>query len=77
MRTCAAIWIAISLWVQPVNAAGCEDITFEDVSFTVCEAQTSDTVRLNLNDNSGAVLGSFANVEKLAGPLTWAMNGGM
>ena len=79
MKTSAAIWTAISLFLSaPALAAGCRDTTFEDVSFTVCSADpATEDIRLFLNDPSGTLLGSFDKVEDRAGKLAWAMNGGM
>jgi uncharacterized protein YigE (DUF2233 family) len=80
MKTCAAIWTAISLFAAPAIAAECRDLTFEDTSFTVCEADPArDDVRLFLRDADGNVLGTFDNLEAALAPsrLVWAMNGGM
>jgi uncharacterized protein YigE (DUF2233 family) len=76
----AAISIAISLilWAGSAQAA-CEQISFEDTPFTVCEADPkSDDIRLFLNDEDGAPLGTFGNVEDALGrQLSFAMNAGM
>ena len=80
MKTYAAIWIAINLLAAPVLAAECRDVTFEDTSFTVCEADPGqDDIRLFLNDANGKVLGTFDNLVASLEPATlvWAMNGGM
>lgn len=79
MKTSAAIWTAISLlFYGPALAAGCQDTVFEGVSFTVCEADpATDDIRLFLNRPDGSLLGTFDSVENEAGPLAWAMNGGM
>ena len=80
MKTYAAIWTAISLFAAPAFAAECRDVTFEDTSFTVCEADPGqDDIRLFLNDPSGNVLGTFDNLETSVKParLVWAMTGGM
>ncbi|NNE87854.1 MAG: hypothetical protein HKN27_07235 [Silicimonas sp.] len=77
----AAISIAISLilWAGTADAA-CKTISFEDTPFTVCKADpTRDDIRLFLNDDEGAPLGTFDNVEAALGnsELTFAMNAGM
>ncbi|MEO1536988.1 MAG: phosphodiester glycosidase family protein [Pseudomonadota bacterium] len=80
MKTCAAIWTAISLFACPALAAECEDIAFEKTSFTACRADpTTEDVRLFLKDDNGDVLGSFNNAAEHIAPnaLAWAMNGGM
>lgn len=78
MRTCAAIWIAISLG-SPSLAGGCEDISFEDSSYTVCVADPAvETIRVHLNGADGTLLGSFRNLEAdLEETPLWAMNAGM
>lgn len=81
----AVIWTAISLVLlaaAPANAAGCRDIVFEEIPFTVCEADPRrDDIRLFLNGADGRPLGTFDNVEtELGGKgrhLDWAMNAGM
>ncbi|MEO0943858.1 MAG: phosphodiester glycosidase family protein [Pseudomonadota bacterium] len=78
MRTCAAIWIAISL-AGPSFAGECEDISFEGASYTICKADpATETIRVHLNSADGTLLGSFGNLEAELGetPL-WAMNAGM
>lgn len=80
MKTYAAIWTAISLFAAPAFAAECRDVTFEDTSFTVCEADPGrDDIRLFLNDTNGKALGTFDNLVGSLEPSTvvWAMNGGM
>lgn len=78
MKTCAAIWIAISL-AGPAFGAGCEDISFDGASYTVCTADPSlEAVQVHLNDANGEVLGSFGSLEaELGEPPLWAMNAGM
>ncbi len=80
MKTCAAIWITISLLASPAFGAGCRDVMFEETSFTVCEADpATEDVRLFLNDADGAPLGTFDNLAETVEPkrLAWAMNAGM
>lgn len=79
MKMSAAILTAISLILAaPAMAAGCRDTEFEGVPFTVCEADpATEDIRLFLNAPDGTLLGTFDNVETTAGPLAWAMNGGM
>ena len=67
----------------PGEAASCRAITVEGAGYTLCEADAaSDDIRLFLTDpESGGLLGSFANVERLlargGARLAFAMNGGM
>lgn len=80
MRMCAAIWIAISLLSPPAFGASCRNVEYEDVPFTVCEADpATEDIRLFLNDSNGKLLGTFDNVENAVAPrrLSWAMNAGM
>ncbi len=80
MKTCAAIWITISLATAPLYAGECRDVEFEDTSFTVCEADpATEDIRLFLNDDDGAPLGTFGNLSAAVEPnsLLWAMNAGM
>lgn len=80
MKTCAAIWITISLLAAPAYAAGCRDVMHEGTSFTVCEADpATEDVRLFLNDADGVPLGTFDNLAEAVKPqrLAWAMNAGM
>lgn len=82
----AAIWIATSLLALIASSAGhaasCSDTVFEEVSFTICEADpASEDIRLFLNDDDGRKLGNFDNVNELLAKegrtLSFAMNGGM
>ncbi len=81
MRTFAAIWIASSL-ATAADAAGCETITFEDVPFTVCEANPStDDIHLMLNAEDGEKVGTFSRAEAEVASdghqIVFAMNAGM
>ena len=82
MKTFAAIW-TISLFLAfGAKAADCQDQSFEDVSFTVCKADPlKDDIRLFLNDDSDAPLGTFSNladqVSAEGNRLVLAMNAGM
>ena len=83
MRMFAAIWTAINLaTIAPAFSAGCETITFEDVPFTVCEADPeSDDVRLMLNADDGEKIGTFSRAEVEVSSenqqIVFAMNAGM
>jgi uncharacterized protein YigE (DUF2233 family) len=72
--------LLIALFLPGVAQAACQDITFEDEPYTVCEIAPGSDLRLFLNGPEGA-LGSFAAVnEQLADQgeaLTFAMNAGM
>jgi uncharacterized protein YigE (DUF2233 family) len=71
------------LATAPGHAASCRAITVEGAGYTLCEADAaSDDIRLFLTDpETGGLLGSFANVERLlargGARLAFAMNGGM
>ncbi|MBT8458269.1 MAG: phosphodiester glycosidase family protein [Boseongicola sp.] len=84
MTMFAAIWTAISLSLLAAgaaSAAGCRSVVFEDTSFSVCEAETGDEVRLFLRDDAGEILGTFdrlgAEVAADGREIVFAMNGGM
>ena len=84
MKTFAATWITISLWLISAlpSWADCRDIIFENVPFTVCESDPAiSDIRLFLNDDDGTLLGSFESVnDKLMRKgkvLGFAMNAGM
>ncbi|WP_425040887.1 phosphodiester glycosidase family protein [Primorskyibacter sp. S187A] len=75
-------FLAALLLTATSPALACEDMTFEEVPFTICEADAqTDSIRLFLRDEDGAVHGSFGSVDaELAGDglaLRFAMNGGM
>lgn len=63
------------------EASACRNIEFEAQSFTVCEAQAGDDLRLFLRDDEDAVIGSFSRlrerVEAEGNSLVFAMNAGM
>ncbi len=71
--------VVLAVWAGHA-AAGCRDMAFEGVSYTVCEVTAGDDVRLFHFGHDGA-LGSFAAVEKMLEPqglrLDFAMNAGM
>ena len=82
MKTFAAIWIAssLALLAGAANAAECRDLHFEDISFTVCEADpASEQIRLFHSDPDGKLFGTFDNAEASlnGGAFAWAMNAGM
>jgi uncharacterized protein YigE (DUF2233 family) len=80
MKTFAAIWITINLLAAPLGAAECRDVTFENTSFTVCDADPAkEDIRLFLNNDEGSPLGTFSNLAEAVAPrgLVWAMNAGM
>lgn len=78
MYAAISITISLILWAGTAQAA-CEQISFENANFTVCEADPkTDDVRLFLNGDDGTPLGTFNNVEeKLNKRLSFAMNAGM
>jgi len=62
-------------------AADCSDVTFDGIAFTLCEVTAGDDLRLFLNGEDGAALGSFARIETAlearGEALVFAMNAGM
>ncbi len=80
MKMFVAILIALRLVTGAGQAAACQDITFDGSSFTVCSADPAkNNLRLFLNGDDGALLGTFGNLENHLGPskVVWAMNAGM
>ncbi len=77
------IWSKAALFMLlagPALAGPCRDLSFEDTSFTVCEAQAGDDLRLWLNDASGALIGTPERLQATLAPgehLAFAMNAGM
>ena len=72
----------LSMAPVPATAQGCDAVRFDGADFTVCKVDlTKQILRLWLNDESGAPLGSFTNVNReLADSgqeLGIAMNAGM
>lgn len=63
----------------PSWAVECQDVVFEEQSFTACEASSSRDIRLFLRDKSNDILGSFNAVDAVIGDdtLAFAMNAGM
>ncbi len=64
------------------GAAGCDALSFDGARFTVCEVDLStETLRLWLNDETGAPYGSFTALDRALAPqgetLGIAMNAGM
>ena len=70
----------MALGAAPALAA-CTQTEFEGQSFTTCTARAGDDLRLFLNDDSGALYGSFARIDAALGRrgqrLVFAMNAGM
>lgn len=75
-------WLALVFMLAPVaaEAADCRDITFEGASYTICEVQAGEDLRLFHSGPEGAY-GSFRNVDEALGAegktLGFAMNAGM
>ena len=75
-------WLAAVFLLAPVaaEAAECRDLTFEDASYTVCDVQAGEDLRLFHSGPNGAY-GSFRNVDEALGAegraLGFAMNAGM
>ena len=72
----------IALVWSAVPAQACDSVIFEEVPFTICEADaTRDDIRLFLNDADGAPHSTFGSINSTLAPsgeaLVFAMNGGM
>jgi uncharacterized protein YigE (DUF2233 family) len=66
------------LWALPAAAVDCYDHTFDGTEFSICAVDPSqDDLRLFLNDAQGDPFGSWAAIENVIGPLSFAINGGM
>jgi uncharacterized protein YigE (DUF2233 family) len=73
-----AALFALAVAAPTAGAAGCANLDFEGVSYTVCEvAPRQERLRLFLDDARGEPYGEFAAVEAAHGPLVFAMNAGM
>lgn len=75
-----AFAILLGLAAAPAVAGTCEQTDFDGASFTVCRIDpATEDVRLFLNDDTGATLGSFSAVNDALdqGDLGIAMNAGM
>ncbi len=77
----AVLALAGLLTGSMAQAVDCRNLQTGDNSFTICEANASEDIRLFLRDGNGAVLGQFFRVEeRLAATgqtLSFAMNAGM
>lgn len=65
---------------QPSQAASCEDLEHEGLSYTACEVDpAADDLRLFLTDGDGGLYGSFQAIDRAAedAKLVFAMNAGM
>jgi len=75
-------FLALAFFLAPVaaEAVECRDTTFEDASYTVCEVQAGEDLRLFHSGPDGAY-GSFRKLEAALGAegkaLGFAMNAGM
>lgn len=75
-------WLALAFLLAPVaaEAAECRDLTFEGASYTLCEVQAGEDLRLFHSGPEGAY-GSFRKVDEALGAegkaLGFAMNAGM
>ena len=78
----AGAGLILGLWCAPVWATSCDNFTYDDVPYTICEVDLDTTsLRLFLNNNSGAPFGHFAAINRALAPngaqLGFAMNAGM
>jgi uncharacterized protein YigE (DUF2233 family) len=72
------LWLSLLLLSAAPAHAACRSETFAGASYTICEAEKGDDVRLFLNDASGEKYASFDRVNKaVGGKLVFAMNAGM
>ena len=75
------VMLCAVLWAAQVSAVTCEKLTHEDKRYTVCEVDSSEDLRLFLNDENGDLLGHFSSVNEALEPqgkrLVFAMNAGM
>ena len=73
----AAFFVCLA---APAVADPCRDLIFDEASFTVCEAQAGDDLRLWLHDPEGALIGTPERLLDQLAPgesLSFAMNAGM
>lgn len=73
-------FVALLMGTAPAAAVTCEDVRFEDNSFTACTVDAAqEDLRLYHTDESGGVLGSFSAIAALPDvrSLVFAMNAGM
>ena len=80
IRTWAAL--ILGLWCAPVWADSCDNFTYDELPYTICEVDLDDTaLRLFLNSDTGAPFGHFAAIDRSLAPdgemLGFAMNAGM
>ena len=81
MMTRFSLAFLVYLTAPHVSAEPCRDLTFEGVSYTVCDVGITDDLRLFQARPDGTAFGSFAAVNDAlaltAGQLGFAMNAGM
>lgn len=67
------------LTAAPAQAVTCQDITFEQTSFTACTVRADEDLRLFLNRDDGTPLGGFTALAGALGNdhLSFATNAGM
>ncbi|WP_322895270.1 MULTISPECIES: phosphodiester glycosidase family protein [unclassified Yoonia] len=74
-----AFWLLLILWAAPAQAVECDNVSFQDKSYTTCSVEpAAEDLRLFYMDQ-GQVLGSFGAIAGLPGvtALPFAMNAGM
>lgn len=74
--------VILGLWCVPVWATSCDNFIYDEVPYTICEVDLDNTsLRLFLNNDSGAPFGHFAAINRALAPngeqLGFAMNAGM
>lgn len=74
--------LVVGLWCAPVWANSCDNFTYDELPYTICEFDLADTsLRLFLNSDAGAPFGHFAAIDRALAPngekLGFAMNAGM
>ena len=74
--------LALLAWAGPAWAVICENIRYDDTSYTICTVDlTTEELRLFLYDDSGEIYGQFSAIERVlredGKKLGFAMNAGM
>ena len=76
------LWAILVLLATPVLGAECREVTFQDTSYTVCQAQSGrDDLRLFYLDDQGQPYGQFfdllSDLDDRGQTLAFGMNAGM
>ncbi len=74
------LWAVVIFWAAPAVAVTCEDVLYQDDSYTSCTVDAaSENLRLFHKDADGAIIGSFGGIaaQPEVTRLDFAMNAGM